>query len=91
MKKIKDTLIRWLNATIGWLNPKIDKVAHFGGGYIVATILPIPAIYGLILAVVVGALKEYRDKKSGLGTPDIWDFAATALGGLLGYVALLLK
>ena len=84
-------LIAKFNAMISWLNARIDKVAHFGGGYILATVFPIAAIYGLILAVIVGALKEYRDSKSKLGTPDMWDFVATCLGGLLGFIALLIK
>ena len=80
-----------INKIIAWLTPKIDKVAHFGVGYIVATILPIPAMWGVIIAVAVGAFKEYWDWKSKKGTPDIWDFVATVGGGLLGYVALILK
>ena len=46
---------------------------------------------GLGIAIAVGALKEYRDGKSKLGTADMWDFVATVLGGLVGYAALLIK
>lgn len=80
-----------MNNIIAWLNARIDKVAHFGGGYIVATILPIPVSIGLLLTVIVAAWKEYRDKESGKGTQDIWDFIATVAGGILGYLAISLR
>jgi len=79
-----------MNKLIAWLTPKVDKVAYFGVGYIVATILPIPAMWGLIIAVAVAVFKEYWDWKSKKGNPDIWDFVATVLGGCLGYAALMM-
>jgi hypothetical protein len=59
-----------------------DKVAHMTGGYFIATVLPVPADLGLMLAVVVGVGKElYVDDR-----PDWWDAAATIAGGVIGYL-----
>ena len=62
----------------------IDKQAHFWWGWAVsATVYPQGFWLAIFCAVVVGAAKELWDKK-GHGTPDVWDFAATALGGAVG-------
>ena len=66
------------------LNFPIDKQAHFWWGWAVsATVYPQGFWLAIFCAVVVGAAKELWDKK-GHGTPDVWDFAATALGGAVG-------
>jgi hypothetical protein len=75
---------------IEFLMKNADKTVHFLSGYLIATILPIPAGYGLALAVMAAAGKEYWDSK-GNGSPDILDFAATVSGGILGYLALIVK
>ena len=73
------------------LNSNLDKVVHFLGGYLLATILPAPPLVGLIIAITVGILKEIRDWRSKKGTPEVLDAIATIAGGLLGYLVLLSK
>lgn len=42
----------------------------------------VPAFAGVVaLPVAIGALKEVRDRATGTGTPDPWDFVATVAGG----------
>jgi len=64
--------------------PPIDKQAHFWWGWaIAATLYPLGAWVAIFGAALLGAAKELRDAR-GYGTPDRWDFAATALGGAVG-------
>ena len=66
-----------------------DKVAHCLGGVILFAIGQLFG-YGLLLAVVVGFLKEIYDyMHKDKHTPDVWDWVATSLGGLLGYIIYL--
>ena len=39
---------------------------------------------GLVAAVLAGVAKEWYDMVSGRGTPELPDFAATVVGGLVG-------
>ena len=67
----------------------VDKMLHLLLGAAVACIL-FPAISGdLAIAVVIslGAVKEIWDSWSGKGTPDVWGFVVTVLGGLLALAA----
>jgi len=74
------------------LNSNLDKVAHFSGGYILATALPITPAYGLGLAIIAGKAKEvYDSKHQDKHTADKWDMFATWLGGVVGYIVLLIK
>lgn len=59
----------------------LDKQAHFFAGAAIASVIAlyVGPLSGLLAGVVAGALKELRDRV-GRGTPDIWDFVATALG-----------
>lgn len=63
----------------------IDKQAHFWWGWaIAATFVPIGgALFAAAVAALLGAGKEIWDKR-GRGTPDFYDFAATAAGGAVG-------
>jgi len=74
------------------LNNRLDKVAHFSGGYILATIFPITEIYGLLLAIIAGKAKEmYDSKHHDKHTVDKLDMYATWAGGLLGCLVLILR
>lgn len=74
------------------LNSNLDKVAHFSGGYILATILPINPIFGLLLAMVAGKAKEdYDSYHADKHTVDKWDMFATWAGGIVGFIALIIK
>ena len=69
-----------------------DKANHFVYAsvlYVLSLVLFAP-VYALGLVVAAGALKELYDKLSGTGTPDPWDFAASAAGGAVGYAASVL-
>jgi len=69
-----------------------DKQKHFLAGLalsILAGLLFCP-LTGLIVAAVVGALKEIVwDWLLKRGTPEFLDFVATALGGLVVYLILI--
>lgn len=78
---------------IAWLySLKTDKCLHFIAGMVVAQIafallriaLPwwLSAFIAFVIAAVVGGLKEAWDIKHGV--PNVADFVATMLGGLLG-------
>lgn len=59
----------------------LDKQAHFWAGAAIASVVALYADPALGLAAGVGAglAKEMVDR-TGCGTPDLLDFAATALG-----------
>jgi Flp pilus assembly pilin Flp len=71
---------------------KLDKQAHFLAGTTICLsfALFVSPILGLITAIVLGAVKELWDGM-GHGTKDIWDFVATALGGVVGFVLILIS
>ena len=70
----------------------IDKQAHFLSGIAIclAVSLFFSPLIGLTTAIVLGALKEALDS-FGYGTDDVWDFVATALGGVVGFVLIMIK
>jgi Flp pilus assembly pilin Flp len=74
------------------LKMPIDKQAHFLAGTTICLSLAlfVSPILGLITAIVLGAVKELWDGM-GHGTKDIWDFVATALGGVVGFVLILIS
>jgi hypothetical protein len=69
-----------------------DKQLHLGAGSVVSawgTMIPAsddhlwkPLVYGIGAATVAGAGKEILDM-GGFGTPDVKDFGATVLGGVI--------
>ena len=62
----------------------IDKQAHFASGAAIAASVTLytglPWL-GVFLCVFAGLLKEIYDSL-GYGTPDRWDFVATAAGSI---------
>ena len=70
--------------------PPQDKLLHFVGGAAIAVLfgfLGHPFI-GVAAAAVVGIGKELYDYQHPANhTADLWDFIATALGGLAGFLA----
>ena len=70
----------------------LDKQAHFLAGLAICLsfALFVSPILGLITAIVLGAVKEVWDGM-GNGTKDVWDFVATALGGVVGFVLILIS
>lgn len=69
-----------------------DKLKHLLAGLAIAIMagLLFCPLTGLIVAAVVGALKEIVwDWLLKRGTPEFLDFVATALGGLVVYLILI--
>jgi hypothetical protein len=60
----------------------VDKAFHFIAGWaLVATLFPYFPLFSLAALVFFAALKEWDDAH-GHGTPDIWDFLVTVIGGI---------
>jgi hypothetical protein len=66
-----------------------DKILHFIAGFIIGVFggVFLAPSYGLMLAIFIGALKELFDSM-GYGTPDVLDFFATVMGGVIGVAFL---
>lgn len=71
------------------LNSQIqqDKLLHFSAGYGCATVVTgitnkHAVLYGIVSSVLIGGTKEIYDIK--YGKPDVNDFIATAIGGVVG-------
>lgn len=65
----------------------IDKQAHALGGAVIALTLGyiFPPLWGFAAAIIAGVLKEIWDYfYPETHTCDVWDFVATAGGGLVG-------
>lgn len=65
----------------------LDKQAHLLSGIALALALGylFPPIYGVLAALVAGALKELYDHfHPDIHTCDVWDFVATLSGGVAG-------
>ena len=70
---------------------KQDKLKHLLAGIGISLVFGVQflPLIGLITAAIVGALKEIIwDWLLKKGTPELLDFAATVLGGVLGAVIL---
>ena len=73
-----------MDSLINHLNAHIDKVVHFLGGFFVCMNISIiiNPVFAMLCTVGIAAGKEIRDKRSGKGTPEYWDFIATVAGGV---------
>jgi len=70
-----------------------DKANHLVYGLLMFMVMTsfIGALAAVVAVAIIGALKEIiHDKLMGKGTPDFWDFAATAAGGILGFICTFL-
>jgi uncharacterized membrane protein YdcZ (DUF606 family) len=67
-----------------------DKQMHFLSGFIIAAVLtPFIGAYSILVVAVIAALKEIYDARHpDKHTADIWDWVATTLGGLVGFVTV---
>lgn len=65
-----------------------DKANHLIYGLLIflAFGYALGALIGVAAACFAGVFKEVYDKVSGKGTPDVYDFVATAAGGFLGFL-----
>jgi len=68
-----------------------DKKLHFGAGLLIAILagLLFNSLYGLALAIVAGIGKEIYDYFD-YGKPDVTDAIATWIGGVVGYMVMVL-
>jgi hypothetical protein len=69
-----------------------DKQAHFLCGLVIAVLLtPFIGAYSIVVVAVIALLKEIYDYlHKDIHTPDFWDWVATVLGGLVGFVIVAL-
>lgn len=67
-----------------------DKQMHFLSGFIIAALLtPFIGAYSIVVVAIIALLKEIYDYlHKDIHTPDFWDWVATALGGLVGFVVV---
>jgi hypothetical protein len=69
-----------------------DKQMHFVCGFIIAAVLtPFIGAYSILVVAIIAALKEIYDyMHPDKHTADIWDWVATTLGGVVGFVVVAL-
>jgi hypothetical protein len=69
-----------------------DKQMHFIGGLVIAALLtPFIGAYSIVVVAIIALLKEIYDYlHKDIHTPDFWDWVATTLGGLVGFVIVAL-
>lgn len=66
------------------LKLEIDKLYHFVAGVIIFVLFCffVSPLISMIPVTIIALAKELYDWMSNKGTPDIWDFIFTILGGL---------
>jgi heme/copper-type cytochrome/quinol oxidase subunit 4 len=69
-----------------------DKQMHFICGFIIAAVLtPFIGAASVFIVAIIAALKEIYDfLHPDKHTADIWDWVATTLGGVVGFVVVAL-
>jgi hypothetical protein len=69
-----------------------DKQLHFACGLVIAALLtPFIGAYSIVVVAIVALLKEIYDYlHKDIHTPDFWDWVATVLGGVVGFVVVAL-
>jgi hypothetical protein len=67
-----------------------DKQMHFMAGFLIAAILtPFIGAYAVLAVAVIAAAKEVYDYlHPDSHTADIWDWVATVIGGVVGFVII---
>jgi uncharacterized membrane protein YdcZ (DUF606 family) len=67
-----------------------DKQMHFICGFIIAAVLtPFIGFYAVVVVAIIALLKEIYDAlHPDKHTADFWDWVATTLGGLVGFVTV---
>ncbi len=69
-----------------------DKQMHFICGLVIAALLtPFIGAYSIVVVAIIALLKEIYDYlHKDIHTPDFWDWVATVIGGVVGFVVLAL-
>ena len=72
---------------------KIDKLYHLIAGFAISLIFGlISPFIGLITSIIVGAAKEViYDKLMKRGCFEVLDFVATVIGGVIGYLIMIIR
>jgi hypothetical protein len=67
-----------------------DKQMHFLCGLVIAALLtPFIGAYSIVVVAIIALLKEIYDYlHKDIHTPDFWDWVATTLGGVVGFVII---
>ena len=91
-----EALIAKVNAVLAKLyipcKVPADKQMHFICGLVIAALLtPFIGAYSIVVVAIIALLKEIYDYlHKEIHTPDFWDWVATVLGGLVGFVIVAL-
>jgi hypothetical protein len=91
-----EALIAKVNAVLAKLyipcKVPADKQMHFIGGLVIAALFtPFIGAYSILVVAIIALLKEIYDYlHKEIHTPDFWDWIATVLGGLVGFVIVAL-
>jgi hypothetical protein len=91
-----EALIAKVNAVLAKLyvpcKVPADKQMHFIGGLVIAALLtPFIGAYSIVVVAIVALLKEIYDYlHKDIHTPDFWDWVATVIGGLVGFIVVAL-
>ena len=70
----------------------LDKQAHFASGFILGFLFGLsrhPIISSSAVSIVAGWKEWYDYRHKENHTPDVWDWVATSLGGILGAMTAL--
>lgn len=67
-----------------------DKQMHFMSGFIIAALLtPLVGFYSVLIVAIIALAKEIYDYLHPEShTADFWDWFATTLGGLIGFIVV---
>jgi hypothetical protein len=92
MEKLLTFMNYWLGKLYIPCSIPADKQQHFISGAILGIILtPFIGAYSILVVAVIAALKEIYDYlHKDIHTPDLWDWVATSLGGVVGFVVVAL-
>jgi hypothetical protein len=95
-RSLMEKLLTFMNYWLGKLyipcSIPADKQQHFLSGFIIAAVLtPFISAYSILVVAVIAALKEIYDARHpDKHTADFWDWVATVLGGVFGFVVVAL-
>lgn len=91
-----------MNSIVKWISMNLDKACHFMACIIIVIISTslfihsnqylypvIAAVYGFLVSVVIGIIKEFFDAVNG-GAFDLQDLLADILGGVVGFIIAVL-
>ena len=90
MEKLLTFMNYWLGKLYIPCGIPADKQMHFISGLIIAAVLtPFIGWYSVVLVAMIATAKELYDYLHPEShTADFWDWVATTLGGLVGFVVV---